>query len=93
MKIRFSLWRLRAVGSQRRHIRCNRARKRLALLTRRERQVLQLTAKGFTDKEIGSELNISSRTSQIHRGNMFRKLRVTRSAAAARMLIEAELEV
>mgnify|MGYP001829006814 CR=1 FL=1 len=46
----------------------------LALLTDREREVLQLIAEGYTNKQIGEILNISIKTVQVHRTNMMKKL-------------------
>ncbi len=45
-------------------------------LTDREIEVLQLTARGMTNKAIGHELNISSRTVQGHLANIYGKLGV-----------------
>ena len=47
---------------------------RLDLLTDREREVLQLTAEGYTSKEIGERLYISHRTVEKHRENVQEKL-------------------
>ncbi len=43
-------------------------------LTGREREVLSLVAKGYTNKAIGSALQISARTVQTHLAHVFRKL-------------------
>ena len=43
------------------------------LLTSREREILQLIAKEFTNKDIAEELFISERTVETHRKNIFRK--------------------
>lgn len=43
-------------------------------LTEREMQILNLTAKGFTNKAIGVQLAISDRTVQNHLANIFQKL-------------------
>jgi DNA-binding NarL/FixJ family response regulator len=43
-------------------------------LTAREREVLELAAKGHTNKAIGSELHISARTVQGHLAHIFDKL-------------------
>ena len=57
----------------------------LALLTRREREVLNWVARGKTNADIGAILGISARTAQKHVENMFVKLGVeTRTAAALR---------
>lgn len=43
-------------------------------LTKREREVLQLAAQGYTNAEIADKLYISRRTVEIHRANLMRKL-------------------
>lgn len=43
-------------------------------LTERELQILNLTAKGFTNKAIGVQLSISDRTVQNHLANIFQKM-------------------
>ena len=43
------------------------------LLTSREREILKLIAKEFTNKQIAEELFISERTVETHRKNIFRK--------------------
>jgi DNA-binding NarL/FixJ family response regulator len=43
-------------------------------LTTREREVLQMTSEGYTSGEIGVRLFISSRTVEVHRANLMRKL-------------------
>ena len=43
-------------------------------LTRREREVLQFLAEGFSNQEIAQQLNISVKTVESHRSNMMSKL-------------------
>lgn len=43
-------------------------------LTSREREVFQLTAEGYSNKEIAERLTISPRTVETHRANFMRKL-------------------
>lgn len=45
-----------------------------AVLTKREKEVLQLIVKGFTNVQIGEKLNISHKTVDTHRTNLMRKL-------------------
>jgi len=45
-------------------------------LTQREHEVLEGLAKGYPNKTIGYDLGISSRTVEIHRANLMRKLDV-----------------
>lgn len=61
-------------------------------LQSRELQVLRLTAKGISNKEIGKELKISDRTVQTHLIRIFRKLGVSsRTEAVLRALREGWL--
>ncbi len=46
----------------------------LAVITNREREVLQLAAEGFSNTEISEKLFISPRTTETHRTNLLRKL-------------------
>jgi len=46
----------------------------LAVLTQRERMVMELAAEGFTNAELAEKLFISPRTAETHRTNMLRKL-------------------
>lgn len=47
------------------------------LLTAREREVLHLIAKEYTNKQIAEELFISERTVETHRKNIFRKTKMS----------------
>jgi len=54
-------------------------------LTAREMDVLRLAARGYTNKAIAAQLNISDRTAQGHLANIFDKLHVaTRTEAVMR---------
>ncbi len=50
------------------------AQARYAQLSEREREVLGLIVAGLTNKEIGRALNLSPRTVETHRANLFAKL-------------------
>ena len=50
------------------------ARERYAQLSAREREVLGLIINGLTNKEIGRALDVSPRTVETHRANLFAKL-------------------
>jgi DNA-binding NarL/FixJ family response regulator len=52
----------------------NQPHDRYETLTNREREVLQLTARGYTSREIGEQLSISHRTVEKHRENIQAKL-------------------
>jgi len=47
---------------------------RLSLLTKRERQVMDLLVDGKQNKTIAHELNISVRTVELHRAKVMQKL-------------------
>jgi DNA-binding NarL/FixJ family response regulator len=46
-------------------------------LTNREEEVLRLIAQGYSNKEIGSQLNISVKTVESHKANLMEKLELT----------------
>lgn len=50
-------------------------------LTRREREVYSLLARGLTSKEIARQLNLSHRTIEVHRARLLRKMGVNNTAA------------
>ncbi len=56
-------------------------------LTKREHQTLRLIAEGRSSKQIASELRISIRTVESHRGALMRKLRLTTIADVVRYAI------
>ena len=51
-------------------------------LTAREREVLNLLARGLSNRDIGAQLYISETTAKFHVGNILRKLGVSRRAEA-----------
>ena len=56
-----------------------------AKLTRRQRQILTLVARGASDKEVGGVLGISTATAQKHVTNLLRRLGAPNRAAAVAM--------
>ena len=62
------------VRSRERHQADRAARERYAQLSPREREVLGLIVAGLTNKEIGRALQLSPRTVETHRANLFAKL-------------------
>lgn len=68
-----------------------RARRQIATLTRREREVLDLLTEGLSNKAIARELAISPRTVEIHRANMMAKLGARHPADAVRMKLDASV--
>jgi DNA-binding NarL/FixJ family response regulator len=59
----------------------------LAVLTARERDVLQGVARGLTNKAIAAELGIGRRTVEAHRENLMRKLDVRTVAGLTRLAL------
>jgi len=55
----------------------------ISRLSKREVEILKLIVIGFTDKEIGVELNISYYTADTHRKNIINKLQVKNTACLA----------
>ncbi|MQY51259.1 response regulator transcription factor [Rhodocyclus tenuis] len=58
----------------------------LARLTARERQVMELILAGKFNKVIADELNISMRTVEVHRANLFEKMGVKTAVELAQRL-------
>ncbi len=59
---------------------------RLAALTSRERQVMELVLAGKFNKVIADELQISMRTVEVHRANLFEKMGVKTAVELAGLL-------
>jgi FixJ family two-component response regulator len=59
---------------------------RLARLTKREREVGELVARGLLNKQIAFELGTSEKTVKVHRGRVMRKLRVESVPDLVRLL-------
>lgn len=60
-------------------------------LTRREKDVLQLIAKGLTNPEVAARLGISTLTAETHRKNIMQKLKVNNAAALIKAAIDHAL--
>ncbi len=60
-------------------------------LPNRQRQVLELIAKGFLNKQIAWELKISEKTVKMHRALLMERLGVPTSADLIRLAVEAGL--
>lgn len=61
------------------------------LLTSRERELLQLVAEGYTNREIASQLCLSVKTVEAHEANICSKLNVRGRAGLVRHAIQAGL--
>ncbi|MBN7768636.1 response regulator [Marinobacter daepoensis] len=64
-----------------------RIRERYDSLTRRERQVLELIVKGFSNQEAADELGINRKTVEGHRANMMAKMKVDSFAELVQVAI------
>jgi two-component system response regulator NreC len=63
----------------------------LEILTPREREVLQLIARGLNNRQIAERLHISIKTVETHRGNMMRKLDVHDRAGLVKFATDSGL--
>jgi FixJ family two-component response regulator len=61
-------------------------RRRLALLTPRELEVLQYVVSGHLNKQIASEMGVSEKTIKVHRGRVMHKLEALSIAGLVHML-------
>lgn len=61
------------------------------LITKREREIVQLIVKGYTSAEIAKILFISTRTVETHRANLMNKLELKNTAALVRFAMEENL--
>lgn len=69
----------------------NSTKKLLPPLTRREKEVLQLIAEGYTNPEIAEKLFVSSATVDTHRKSLLAKLDVKNTALLIRFAMEHKL--
>lgn len=63
----------------------------VAALPRRQREVLELIARGLLNKQIAFQLGISEKTVKMHRALLLERLAVATSAEAIRIAVEAGL--
>jgi RNA polymerase sigma factor (sigma-70 family) len=64
--------------------------RRLASLTPRERQVLDLVTTGMLNKQIAAELGAAEKTIKVHRGRIMEKMQVRTATALVGLLSRAE---
>lgn len=63
-------------------------------LTKREIQILELAARGITNKHIGEQLNLSNRTIEVHMHNVFMKLDVSsRTEAVTKAIRDRSIQL
>ncbi len=65
------------------------ALRRLSLLTAREREVVEISLKGFNNREIAGQLGVSSQSIDSHRSKAMRKLEVENVPDLVRLLERA----
>jgi two-component system, LuxR family, response regulator DctR len=79
-----------ALSSSRANLQQHRAstqvRQRLATLSERERQVMELVLAGKLNKQIADELDIAMRTVEVHRASVFDKMGVRSAVDLAQLL-------
>ena len=63
--------------------------RRLSVLTARERQVMELVAKGCHNREIATTLGISPRTVEVHKARVMEKLEVQSVPELVRIVLRA----
>lgn len=63
----------------------------VALLSGREREVLQLIAEGLSSKEIAAALGVSLKTIETHRSNLMGKLNIRKASKLVRVAIHEGL--
>jgi two-component system, LuxR family, response regulator FixJ len=67
-------------------------RDRVAMLTRREREVFLQVVAGRANREVAEELKLSAKTVEIHRAGVMRKMNADTFADLVRMAVVAEAE-
>lgn len=80
----------RDARSREAHARRQDACTRLALLTQREREVLDLVVAGRTNREVGEALDISVKTVESHRARVMEKLQVESLAELVQAVVAAQ---
>jgi two-component system, LuxR family, response regulator FixJ len=79
-----------AAGRRIEHLGGDEIRRRLALLTPREREVMQHIVAGNTSKMVGRLLGVSHRTVEIHRARIMEKTQAASLADLVRMALDTE---
>lgn len=82
---------LRSEASLQQHSAARQLEDRYALLSQRERQVMELVVSGLLNKQIGGELGISEVTVKAHRGRVMRKMNARSLAALVKMAGQLKL--
>ena len=62
----------------------------ISLLSNRETDVMRRVVDGMTNKDVATEIGISVKTVEMHRGNLMKKLRINCVAHLVRLAVTAE---
>ena len=73
--------------------RCGSVLKRVAALTARQRQTLDMIVAGLSTKEIASRFGIGIQTAAKHRARVLRKMRVGTDVELTRLCVSSNLEL
>jgi DNA-binding CsgD family transcriptional regulator len=65
---------------------------RVSRLTAREREIIELVARGMSGKQVARYLGISPKTVEQHKTRIFAKLGVPNQAAAVRLAVGAGMD-
>jgi DNA-binding CsgD family transcriptional regulator len=63
----------------------------MPILTRREKEILELIAEGYTNSQIAGKIFLSQFTVDTHRKNLLAKLNVKNTASLIRLAVEQKL--
>ena len=63
----------------------------LPILTRREKEILELIAEGYTSLQVAGKIFLSQFTVDTHRKNLLAKLNVKNTASLIRLAVEQKL--
>jgi two-component system response regulator FixJ len=70
----------------------NNIQQRIALLTPREKQVLELVVQGKLNKQIAADLHLSQKTVEAHRANLMSKMQATNVADLVKQAMGANID-
>ena len=70
---------------------CKAVEEKLALLTPREREILDLVRAGQLNKVVAQELKLSRKTVEVHRAHIMEKMQVDSTAELVTLLNKVEL--